>query len=111
MTELNTLDEQIRAKILTILRNPTKGEWSRETTAEKIRLQKADELVALFTEHSKQARIDEWQTILKARISHGGNPAPFNPEGLSISTSNTEQMTELLHQFAQDRLTQLKRNK
>lgn len=88
--EPNTLDEQIREKILTILRNPTKGEWSRQTIAERTRLQKADELLALFTEHSKEvdrlARIDELSKI--HTVFYDGNFSSIK-----------------------DRLTQLKRNK
>ena len=54
-----------------------------------------------------EARKEEWQTILNAKITHGGSPAPFNPYGLPISTPATEEMTKLLHQYAEHRIAEL----
>ena len=93
--QANTLDE--------ILNNTIVGEQSKyiDFTEAKQQIQ------ALITE----ARIDEWKPFLKAEVSHGGSPAPFNPEGLPIKTSKTEELTELLRGHAKDRLTRLKENK
>ena len=49
-------------EILAILRYPTKGKWSRETIAEKLRQEKAVKIQALITE----ARIDELSRQLES---------------------------------------------
>ncbi len=52
--------------------------------------------------------LKEWEPFLTAEISHGGSPAPFNPEGLPIKTSNTEKLTRLLQDHAKNRIAELK---
>ena len=68
----------------------------------------ADQIINLIEKAEQEARIDEWQTILNAKITYSGTPALFNPEGLSITTSNTKEMTTLLHGYAKDRIKDIK---
>lgn len=62
---------------------------------------------AMYDEGYKRGARDEWERVLKAEINHSGSPAPFNPEGLPIKTSQTIEMTRLLHEAARQRLAEL----
>jgi hypothetical protein len=63
-----------------------------------------------INEEKLKARIEENERYAKAKIDHRGESAPFNPEGLPVSTPRTNEMTRLLNQTAQDRIAELKNN-
>lgn len=64
-------------------------------------------ITALIQEAVNEGRVAEWERILEAEVTHGGTPAPFNPEGLPIVTSRTQELTEVLRSFAKDRIKEL----
>lgn len=66
-----------------------------------------EEIEKLIEEHGKEMAKNEWERILSADITHRGSPAPFNPDGLAIQTQATKALTEVLHRFAKDRISEL----
>lgn len=65
------------------------------------------EIKALIQREVKKGRVEEWERVLEAKVTHGGTPGFFNPEGLPIETSRTQQLTEVMQRYAKDRLEEL----
>lgn len=69
-----------------------------------------EKLLALISTETNRARLDEWQIIADAEITHGGSQAPFNPYGMPISTPATKELTTILRSYANERIAQLQKN-
>jgi hypothetical protein len=106
MTE-EQLREQLRLQIAESFYDYTLAVVTMQSTGRKKVEAPVDMLMQLIHQYALSQRLDEWKRIKTAQINHGGSPAPFNPEGLPISTPATQEMTRLLHEFAERRISEL----